>query len=35
MEVDSIKPDETLDALRDYVTMGNFKYPMYTDKIYV
>jgi hypothetical protein len=23
------------DALRDYVDMGNFKYPMYTDKIYV
>ena len=23
------------DALRDYVSMGAFKYPMYTDKIYV
>ncbi len=23
------------DALRDYVDMGNFKYPLYTDKIYV
>jgi hypothetical protein len=23
------------DALRDYVALGNFKYPMYTDKIYV
>jgi hypothetical protein len=23
------------DALRDCVDMGNFKYPMYTDKIYV
>lgn len=22
------------DALRDYVAMGNFKYPLYTDKIY-
>jgi hypothetical protein len=26
---------EFTDALRDYVVMGNFKYPMYTDKIYV
>ncbi len=26
---------EFTDALRDYVNMGNFKYPMYTDKIYV
>ena len=23
------------DALKDYVDMGNFKYPLYTDKIYV
>jgi len=23
------------DALKDYVNMGNFKYPLYTDKIYV
>jgi len=23
------------DALRDYVDMGNFKYPLYTDRIYV
>jgi hypothetical protein len=23
------------DALRDYVDMGNFKYPLYTDKIYM
>ncbi len=23
------------DALRDFVAMGNFKYPLYTDKIYV
>jgi hypothetical protein len=23
------------DALRDYVAMGNFKYPVYTNKIYV
>ncbi|UHD16008.1 DNA-binding protein [Thiocapsa bogorovii] len=23
------------DALRDYVALGNFKYPLYTDKIYV
>jgi len=26
---------EFTDALRDYVDMGNFKYPLYTDKIYV
>ena len=26
---------EFTDALRDFVDMGNFKYPMYTDKIYV
>lgn len=26
---------EFTDALKDYVDMGNFKYPMYTDKIYV
>jgi hypothetical protein len=26
---------EFTDALRDYVGMGNFKYPLYTDKIYV
>ncbi|MFZ2634665.1 MAG: DNA-binding protein [Desulfosalsimonadaceae bacterium] len=25
---------EFTDALRDYVDMGNFKYPLYTDKIY-
>ncbi len=24
-----------IDALRDYVDMGNFKYALYTDKIYV
>ena len=27
--------NEFTDALRDYVDMGNFKYPLYTDKIYV
>ena len=26
---------EFTDALRDYVDMGNFKYPLFTDKIYV
>jgi hypothetical protein len=26
---------EFTDALRDFVDMGNFKYPLYTDKIYV
>ena len=26
---------EFTEALRDYVDMGNFKYPLYTDKIYV
>ena len=26
---------EFTNALRDYVDMGNFKYPLYTDKIYV
>lgn len=26
---------EFTDALKDYVDMGNFKYPLYTDKIYV
>lgn len=26
---------EFTDALRDYVNMGNFKYPLYTDKIYL
>jgi hypothetical protein len=26
---------EFTDALRDYVDLGNFKYPLYTDKIYV
>jgi len=26
---------EFTDALRDYVDMGNFKYPLYTNKIYV
>jgi len=26
---------EFTDALRDYVSMGSFKYPLYTDKIYV
>lgn len=26
---------EFTDSLRDYVDMGNFKYPMYTNKIYV
>jgi hypothetical protein len=26
---------EFTDALKDYVDMGNFKYPVYTDKIYV
>ena len=26
---------EFTDALRDYVGMGNFKYPMYTNKIYI
>jgi hypothetical protein len=26
---------EFTDALKDYVSMGNFKYPLYTDKIYV
>lgn len=26
---------EFTDALRDHVDMGNFKYPLYTDKIYV
>jgi len=26
---------EFTDALKDYVDMGNFKYPMYTNKIYV
>ena len=26
---------EFTDALKDYVNMGNFKYPLYTDKIYV
>lgn len=26
---------EFTDALRDYVAMGNFKYPVYTNKIYV
>ena len=26
---------EFTDALKDYVDMGNFKYPLYTDKIYI
>jgi hypothetical protein len=26
---------EFTDALRDYVDMGNFKYPLFTDKIYI
>lgn len=26
---------EFIDALGDYVDMGNFKYPLYTDKIYI
>lgn len=26
---------EFTDALRDFVEMGNFKYPLYTDKVYV
>jgi len=26
---------EFMDALKNYVDMGNFKYPLYTDKIYV
>ncbi|MCK5148136.1 hypothetical protein KAR48_15380 [bacterium] len=26
---------EFTDALRDYVDMGNFKYPLYTDKVYI
>ncbi len=26
---------EFTDALKDYVDMGNFKYPLYTDKVYV
>ncbi len=26
---------EFTDALRDFVDMGNFKYPLYTDKVYV